>query len=571
MAKPAKAGDAKLRGYRTLPVPRQSSCRPFSQRGLVRAANTSQGVRTFRAAVVFTLAGLAIGCFDPTQAVRVPPLPTGEASAVTACVFPPVDESTLETGERRAVVTGDPVIAPAPARGRAVDTARHLTCVGLAALMMGGSPLGNWAEREVAAGGNLHAVNHDYVQLLPDRAEDFVSSIGVNIHLSYFDRVYGSDYHTVILPRLRELGLRHLRDGGTSLPNEDWMRTVYDRWREVSKTTGARFTVIVSPRRSATGPGTNYDDMSHILDLRDRIGANNIAAWEGLNEHDWSGRPNWADEVRRSQRALASQVKTNPQMASMYRVLGPSLARPEHAGAVGDLSAFMDAGVMHPYDGGQPPATNLPAHVTGLRALNASRPLQATEVGYHTASASTNPWHWSLTELAQAKYTLRQYLELWNAGVQRSFGYELIDQGTDKTDMEANFGLLRVDGSRKPAFSGLRDLVALLGDPGAPPFATHPLRVSFSGDTAGVRRLLLEKADGRRFLLLWQNTSSYDKVAKGDIQVPAKVVVLGFDRPVTKATTYLPLSGTTMRGTVGNARLVTVPVPDHPVVVELVM
>lgn len=437
--------------------------------------------------------------------------------------------------------------------------------------MAGGSPPGKSAEREVAAGAELHAVNHHYVQLQPSRAEDFVSSIGVNIHLSYFDRVYGSEYQSIILPRLQELGLRHLRDGGTSLPNEDWMRTVYDRWREVSQVTGARFTVIVSPRRTATGPGTNYDDMSHIRDLRDRIGANNIAAWEGVNEHDWSGRPNWADEVRRSQRALAAQVRADPQMASMHRVLGPSLARPEHAGAVGDLSAFMDVGVMHPYDGGQPPATNLPMHVSGLRVLNANRPLQATEVGYHTASASTNPWHWSLTELAQAKYTMRQYLELWNAGVERSFGYELIDQGTDKTDMEANFGLLRIDGSRKPAFTGLRDLIALLGERGAPAFTTHPLRVSFSGDTAGVRRLLLEKADGRRFLILWQDQPSYDKVAKRDITVAARTVVLGFERAVTKATTYLPLSGTAARGTVSNSRLVTVSVPDHPVVVEVVM
>jgi hypothetical protein len=166
---------------------------------------------------------------------------------------------------------------------------------------------------------------------------------------------------------------------------------------------------------------------------------------------------------------------------------------------------------------------------------------------------------------------MRQYLELWNAGVERSFGYELIDQGTDKTDMEANFGLLRIDGSRKPAFTGLRDLIALLGERGAPAFTTHPLRVSFSGDTVGVRRLLLEKADGRRFLILWQDKPSYDKVAKRDITVAARTVVLGFDRAVTRATTYLPLSGTAARGTVSNSRLVTVSVPDHPVVVEVVM
>ena len=491
---------------------------------------------------------------------------------MTECTLQPAYESTLASSASDAPVAGDPVIAPGRVRSRTSDAARRVACLGLTTLMAGGTPPGKSAQREAAAGEELHAVNTNYVQLQPSRAEDFVASIGVNIHLSYFDRVYGSGYRTIILPRLQELGLRHLRDGGTSLPNEDWMVAVYDRWREVSQVTGGKFTVIVSPRRTATGPGTNYDDMSHIRDLRDRIGANNIAAWEGVNEHDWSGRPNWADEVRRSQRALSAQVKADPQMASLHRVLGPSLARPENAPAVGDLSAFMDAGVMHPYDGGQQPATNLVSHMQGLRVLNANRPLQATEVGYHTASASTNPWHWSLTELAQGKYTLRQFLELWNRGVQRSFAYELIDEGTDMSDMEANFGLLRIDGSRKPAFNGLRDLIALVGDRGAPTFATHALKVSLSGDTTGVRRLLLEKADGRHFLVLWQDKLSYDKVLKRDINVPAKSVDLGFEFPVTRVTMYRPLTqGTQAVRTVAKARLVTVSVPDHPVVVEVVM
>jgi hypothetical protein len=206
-----------------------------------------------------------------------------------------------------------------------------------------------------------------------------------------------------------------------------------------------------------------------------------------------------------------------------------------------------------------------------MRTINVHRALQATEVGYHTAAASTNPWHWSLTESAQAKYTLRQFLELWNAGVQRSFAYELIDEGTDASDMEHNFGLLRNDGSRKPAFEGLRDLIALLGDRGASAFATRPLRVSLSGDTVGVRRLLLEKADGRRYIVLWQNGLSYDKVTRRDLTPPAKRVDLAFEQAVSKATTYLPLTGSTPRATVRSTRVVSVSVPDHPVVIEVVM
>lgn len=404
----------------------------------------------------------------------------------------------------------------------------------------------------------------------PRPAEAFVESIGVNVHLSYFDRVYGSGFRSIIIPRLQELGVRHLRDGGTTLPNEDWMAEVYGRWREAAEATGAKFTVIMSPRRTASGPGTDYGDVTHIGELRNRIGAEHIAAWEGVNEHDLSGRPNWANEVRTLQRAMYAFVKGDPDLARQHRVIGPSLANLATASQVGDLSAYMDEGAIHPYDGGQVPTTNLLANVNGVRPISGDKALQATEVGYHTAYASSNPWHWALSESAHAKYTLRQFLELFNAGVRRSFAYELIDEGTDPTDMEQNFGLLRNDGSAKPAFDGLRNLIALLGDRGAPAFSTRPLRVQFSGDTAGVRRLLLQKADGRRYLVLWQNSLSYDKATRQDLAGAARTLELAFDEPIATSNVYVPLGGMKATATYRDARTLTLSIPDHPIVLEMV-
>ena len=409
-----------------------------------------------------------------------------------------------------------------------------------------------------------------YQSVQPRRAGDFTGSIGVNIHLSYFDRVYGSEFRTIIVPRLRELGVRHLRDGGTVLPNEDWMKEVYGRYRETADATGAQFTVIMSPRRTATGPGTNYTDVSHIRELAERIGIGRIAAWEGLNEHDLTGRPEFARETRDLQRATYAFVKANPDLAARHQVIGPSIATLSMAGQVGDLSAYMDEGAIHPYDGGQVPGTNLRAHSDAIRVISGNRALQATEVGYHTAHASSNPWHWAINESAQAKYTLRQFLELFNAGVTRSFAYELIDEGTDPTDMEQYFGLLRNDGSRKPAFEALRNMIALLDDRTAPAFATQPLRVAFSGDTTGVHRLLLEKADGRRYLVLWQNTLSYDKINRRDVAATPRTVGLAFDRSLSMANVYIPLGGVAAAAAHRQVRTLSVSVSDHPVVVELV-
>ncbi len=401
------------------------------------------------------------------------------------------------------------------------------------------------------------------------RAEDFVNSIGVNIHLSYFDRVYGSGFRSIIIPRVRELGVRHLRDGGTTLPNEDWMLEVYGRWRELADSTGARYTIIMSPRRSANGPGTDYADLSHVLELRHRIGASRIAAWEGLNEHDLSGRPNFASEVRTLQQALYTVVKNDPQLAATTPVLGPTLADVGKASAVGDLSRYMDQGAIHPYDGGQVPTTNLAAHALGIRAITGARTLVATEVGYHTAASAFNPWHWALSENAQAKYTLRQFLELWNAGISRSFAYELIDEGLNPSDMEHNFGLLRNDGSRKPAFNALRNLIALLGDRSAGAFAPHPLVVRLSGDTAGVHTLVVEKKDGRRYLVLWQNASSYDKASKTDVSVPLRTVGVDFPSRYSSLSVYFPLTSASPAATYRGQRSVKLNIADHPLVLEL--
>jgi hypothetical protein len=402
------------------------------------------------------------------------------------------------------------------------------------------------------------------------RADDFVASIGVNVHLSYFDRVYGSHFRSVIVPRLQELGVRHLRDGGTTLPNDDWMREVYGRWRETAEATGAQFTIIMSPRRTASGPGTNYGDMSHVTELRTRIGDAHIAAWEGLNEHDLSGRPDFRADVRTLQQALYATVKQDPIAAGRQEVIGPSIANVSTASGIGDLSAFMDAGAVHPYDGGKPPASNLRSHVDGMQVVNGARAVWATEVGYHTASASTNPWHWALSESAQAKYTTRQFLELFNAGVRRSFAYELIDQGLDATDMEQQFGLLRNDGSRKPAFLALRNLITLLSDRGAPAFLPQPLTLLVTGDTVGLHHLVLQKHDGRRYLVLWQNTRSYDEIGRRDLTASARAITITFDNTQRIASIYTPNMDPGASAVFHDVRTLNLSVPDHPIVVELV-
>ncbi|MCC6927637.1 MAG: hypothetical protein IT359_01490 [Gemmatimonadaceae bacterium] len=406
------------------------------------------------------------------------------------------------------------------------------------------------------------------VTLQPAATTAFTQSVGVNVHLSYLDRVYGSGLRSIIIPRLQELGVRHLRDGGTVLPNEDWMREVYGRYREVAMATGARFTLIMSPRRTAAGPGSNYDDMTHVRELRDRLGLQAMAAVEGLNEHDNSGHLLFAAEVRAAQRALFEAVKGDPSLAASLEVLGPSMAFARNAPAVGDLSPYMDAGSIHPYSGGGVPTSRLAEHLAGARVISGNRPQQATEVGYHTSPVSTNPWHPAVSEGAQARYLLRELLQLFAAGIRRSFVYELIDEGSNPGEMEDHFGLLRLDGSAKPSFTALRNLLQIVGDAEAAAFVPTPVTLQLRGDTTGIRRLALQRPGGELLLLLWQDADAYDTANRRDLSVAARRLTLELPGS-SRVRVYTPLTTAAPLTTLPSARTIQLDVPDHPVIVAI--
>jgi hypothetical protein len=90
--------------------------------------------------------------------------------------------------------------------------------------------------------------------------------------------------------------------------------------------------------------------------------------------------------------------------------------------------------------------------------VSGSKPLVATEVGFHTALNTSEPGAQPpCDERTAAVYTLRTVLEQCKFGIRRSFLYELIDLWPDpaKAHAEWNFGLLRNDMTPKPAFTAL--------------------------------------------------------------------------------------------------------------------
>jgi hypothetical protein len=153
-------------------------------------------------------------------------------------------------------------------------------------------------------------------------------------------------------------------------------------------------------------------------------------------------------------------------------------------------------------------------------------------------------------------------------GVQRTYLYELLDERPLPQYSEANFGLLRFNGSAKPAFTGVKNLISILSDSG-PSFVPSTLDYSVNAEDIPVRHLLLQKRNGKFFLLLWLNTESFSLREKRDIQVEPRVTRLIFGKTIKRARTFVPIAGLSPVAEFISKDEMLVQVPDHLVVLEI--
>jgi hypothetical protein len=323
----------------------------------------------------------------------------------------------------------------------------------------------------------------------------------VNVHLGYTDSPY--EREAAIRDRLLDLGVRYVRDG-ISQGRPD----VYHRLRELAQH-GIRANLIVGDPLQRWGVGPLDAQLDLIANELASAGA--VASLEGPNEYDIQGEENWVGPLRDYQRRLYEGARARPALAGIP-VLGPTVVYRENRERLGDLSAWLDYGNMHPYPGGNAPDrdVHLEDEFRLASKVSASEPLQATETGYHNGIAD-DVGHLPASEHAAGVYMPRLFLDYFRRGVARSFAYELVDQRPDPggTDSEASFGLLRNDLSEKPAYTALKRLLRLLSDRG-PSFEAHGLDVTIDGATSGLRQLLLQKRDGSHYLALWRAAPVWD-------------------------------------------------------------
>jgi hypothetical protein len=384
-------------------------------------------------------------------------------------------------------------------------------------------------------------------------ADDFVDSVGINIHLNYLDTPYAN--FPQVLQALQQLGVRHVRDG---LIDTTW-QGYYDRHNQLGRT-GIKGIFITSPGQTAplllAYPGRMRDSFE---------------AYEAPNEYDQNSDPNWVATLATFVTKLNQTVKNN-SLTARFPVIGPSLTR---QGSYAKLRGvcFFDFENLHNYFAGRNPGTpgwgangygSISWNLANENAACPGKPVMTTETGYQTDLTLNH----SIPEEVAATYIPRIFLEQWLQGIHRTYLYELIDFPNGGSAADSGFGLLRPDLSSKPAYLALANLLHLLDDPG-PSYPVTPFSFALTGDLSNLHHALFEKRDGSFYLAIWVEQPAYDVDRRKVIPVLVHQVVLHTDREVNLVSHAFDPSGAMRTASLGVGTTHGVEVSDSLTVLEI--
>ena len=389
-------------------------------------------------------------------------------------------------------------------------------------------------------------------------ADSFVDSVGIVIKLQRRSSAY-SRYDDLIKPKLQELGIRHIRDEGR--PTKSHM---HEKFNDLA-TFGIKSTLIMDPRWKIT-PENAVSLAKTVAPALEAVGGPN--EWDLHLDLNYQEK-NYPQGVRTFQTDLYKAIKADPATAHLP-VLSSSVAKSDRILELGELAC--DIGNIHSY----PRPGKLPHHKLDKKWIPAaitacdSQSIMATETGYHNAINK-----YGVSEQASAKYLPRLLLEYYNRGIQRTYIHQLLDLEPNPTADRPglNYGLLRYDGSPKPAFIALKNLLDLLQEPQRSNTNSKPLEsldYTLVGDTENIHHTLLQKRTGQFYLILWQDTLSYDVRNKKDILVSPRSLKLVLKTKISKAKAYQPLYSRQAFQQYDNPQQIALQVADHPLVLKLV-
>jgi hypothetical protein len=395
-------------------------------------------------------------------------------------------------------------------------------------------------------------------------ASAFVSSLGVNVHLSRTATPYADT--SKVVDAARYLGVDHFRDHISSAG--------YAAEVQVASK-GIGFDIVYS---SWNDPAT-FLNMTH--DLASSV-PGSIVAIEGANEVN-----NWpitfqgvtGDAAAASlQKFLYSSIKSDPVLSKLpvYNLTVGGIS-PTTYQNLGDLSSASDYSTAHIYYGGGQPTYGwnpLTASADGwdywvneAKSLTGGKPLVITETGASNAPGAVN----GVDTLVQAKQILNSLMDAAASGSRATYLYELVDEVQDPsgTNVEAHYGLFNNDWTPKPAATAIHNLTTILDNGVAGSSSSGSVSLAVSGLPKFGHFNVFQEANGKIAVAVWAEPDIWDQANKVEIAAPATTVTLSFGTSQTGFAIFDPLQSSSPVKNVGAGTSVSVSVSDHPVIVEL--
>lgn len=364
-------------------------------------------------------------------------------------------------------------------------------------------------------------------------AADFVESVGVCVHLSNRKSLYGNA--ATVIPLLKEIGIVHVRDDAifASYVNRD-----YDFYKRVRAlvAAGCRFDLVCADPVN----GFLFMPTRRLQDVYDWCDQG-VEIFEGGNESDLARKPNMNPAISAEhQRALFAAVKGNPKLRNIV-VASPSYIQ-KSVPLAEDISDAVDWVNIHPYPGMEHPETKGPGALSGFVAASerfaGKKPVLVSETGYHTALQTTTG-HLPVSEEIKTRYLPR--LLLWNfmSGAKRSYIYELIDSNNNgPADKESHFGLIGFDGTPKPSFGAVKQLLGLLNRPAGGGKPAAKVQFSITGNTQDVWSVAFARGDGVQVVFVWLGVPGWDPNARAMRPPVTRDVSLAVTPVARAATAY---------------------------------
>ncbi|WP_322050924.1 glycoside hydrolase 5 family protein [Paraburkholderia bannensis] len=390
------------------------------------------------------------------------------------------------------------------------------------------------------------------------RADAFLDSIAVNIHITYTDGAYADARK--VADDLAWIGVHHVREGTptNTIPFSTYLALAQR---------GIKFNLVV------------HGELDDALGQLDRLAAaapGSIAAVEGYNEIDnfrmsYRGRTGEAAALD-AQRALYAHVHGSKALAGVpvYDLTGFDVKR------VATRAGSADFANQHAYpQNGDQPASNGSGPAWIAWAVDAARkyglPVVMTEFGYFTIPQAG--WNnLGVDDATQAKGVLNGLFSAARLGVTRTYLYELLDEKPDpqNANSEMHFGVFRNDHTPKPAANTIRNLTAILRAASAGASTNDSPSYVLRGMPESGRSLLLAGGNGHYLLALWNEVPFWDRATGKPLNAGSVKVQVEFEHAMRSAALYDPTVSADSQQRFDAPQRLTLDVPDHVILLDVI-